>query len=55
MGNLAAILWQDGERAEAYWLQHQIVETQHRARGGDDPLTRAAAAVLETMQRDGSV
>ena len=53
MGNLAAILWQDGERAEAYWLQHGLVETQHRARGADDPMTRAAVAVLETMQRDG--
>jgi len=53
MGNLAAVLWNDGERGEAYWLQHAIVETQRRVRGGDDPATRAAVAVLEAMQRGG--
>ncbi len=52
MGNLAAILWQYGERGEAYWLQRQLVETQRRARGDDDPATRAALAVLAAMERD---
>jgi len=53
IGNLAAILWQYGERAEAYWLQAQLVETQRRVRGEDDPATRAALAVLAAMQHDG--
>ena len=52
IGNLAAILWDYGERAEAYWLQAQVVET-HRAARGDDPATRAAEAVLAAMHRDG--
>ena len=53
MGNLAATLWQFGERGEAYWLQRQLVETQRNAHGPDDPATRAAAAVLAAMHRDG--
>ena len=40
-------------RGEAYWLQCQLVETRRRAAGDDDPATRAAAAVLEAMHRDG--
>jgi len=52
MSNLAAVLWQEGERAEAYALQQQVVEMRRRERGGDDEATRAAAAVLETMERD---
>ena len=52
MGNLAAILWQIGERDEAYWLQQQVVETRRRVHGDDDPATRAAMAVFEVMQRD---
>ena len=55
MGNLAAVLWQGGERGDAYWLQHQIVDSHRRARGDGDPATRAALAVLEAMQRDGAV
>ena len=53
IGNLAAILWQFGERGEAYWLQAQLVETQRRLRGEDDPSTRTALAVLAAMQHDG--
>ena len=53
VGNLAAILWQFGERGEAYWLQAQLVEAQRRVRGEDDPATRAALAVLAAMQHDG--
>ena len=49
---LAAILWQFGERGEAYWLQRQLVETRRRAQP-DDPATRAAIAVLEAMHKDG--
>ena len=52
LGNLAAILWQFGERGEAYWLQCHVVETRRRARG-DEPATLAAAAVLDAMHRDG--
>jgi hypothetical protein len=53
IANLAAMLWQYGERGEAYWLQCQVVETRRRAQGEDDPATRAAMAVLEAMHRDG--
>ena len=52
MGNLAAVLWQQGDRGEAYALQQEVVELQRRARGEDDPATLAAAAVLETMECD---
>ncbi len=51
MSNLAAILWQEGDRAEAYALQQQVVEMRSRLQGEDDPATRAAAAVLEMMER----
>jgi hypothetical protein len=52
MSNLAAVLWQEGERAEAYALQQQVVEMRRRERGEDDEATRAAAAVIEMMERD---
>jgi len=52
MGNLAAILWQEGDRAEAYALQQHVVEMQRRTRGGDDQATRTTTAVLEIMERD---
>ena len=52
MGNLAAVLWQEGERAEAYALQQQVVELQRRALGEDNPATRGASAVLEMMERE---
>ncbi len=52
MSNLAAILWQEGDRAEAYALQQQVVEMRSRLQGEDDPATRAAAAVIEMMERD---
>jgi hypothetical protein len=53
MGNLAAMLWQDGDRAEAYALQQQVVEFQARLHGENNDATRAAAAVLASMERDG--
>ena len=52
MGNLAAVLWQQGDRGEAYALQEHVVEMQRRARGDGDEATLAAAQVLETMERD---
>ena len=52
MSNLAAVLWQEGDRAEAYALQQQVVEMRRRIQGEDDPVTRAAAAVVEMMERD---
>jgi hypothetical protein len=52
MSNLVAILWQEGDRAEAYALQQQVVEIQRGERGEDDEATRAAAAVIEMMERD---
>jgi hypothetical protein len=52
MSNLAAVLWQEGDRAEAYALQQQVVEMRGREWGEDDEATRAAAAVLEMMERD---
>jgi hypothetical protein len=52
MSNLAAVLWQEGDRAEAYALQQQVVEMRSRLQGEDDPATRAAAAVLAMMERD---
>ena len=55
MGNLAAILWQMGERDEAYWLQQQVVETRRRVSGDEDQATRAAIAAFAVMQRDSGV
>jgi hypothetical protein len=52
MSNLAAILWQEGDRAEAYALQQQVLEMRSRLQGEDDPATRAAAVVLEMMERN---
>jgi hypothetical protein len=52
MGNLAGILWQGGDHAEAYELQRQVVELHGRVHGADDRAARAAAAVLEMMERD---
>ena len=53
MGNLAALLWQEGDHDEAYWLQHQVAETRRRLAGDDDPATRNALAVLDAMTRAG--
>jgi hypothetical protein len=53
LANLAAVLWQYGERGEAYWLQSQVVDIRRAAFGEADAGTRAAAAVLEAMHRDG--
>jgi eukaryotic-like serine/threonine-protein kinase len=53
MGNLAGVLWQEGDHAEAYELQRQVVELYRRVDGAGDRTTLAAAAVLETMERDG--
>jgi tetratricopeptide repeat protein len=51
MSNLAAILWQEGDREEAYALQQQVIEMQRSVRGDSDEATLAAMAVLETMER----
>ena len=55
ISNLAAVLWQMEEHDEAYWLQYHMAEALRRTRGDDDPRTRAALAILDTMQRDGRV
>jgi len=52
MGNLAAILWQQGERGEACALQQHVVGILRRVRGDGDQTTFAAAQVLEMMERD---
>jgi Flp pilus assembly protein TadD len=52
MSNLAAVLWQEGDRAEAYALQQQVVEMRRREEGDNHEATRAAAAVIEMMERD---
>src|SRR5205823_1478535 len=52
MGNLAAVLWQQDDRDEAYALQQYVVDLQRRVRGADDPATCAAAEVLEVMESD---
>jgi hypothetical protein len=52
MGNLATVLWQQGDRDEAYALQQYVVDLQRRARGDGDPATCAAVEVLEMMERD---
>jgi hypothetical protein len=52
MGNLAAILWQQGDRDEAYALQQHVAETLRRVRGDGDQATGAAAQVLEMMEQD---
>jgi len=53
LANLAALLWQHGDRSEAYWLQQQVVESRRQAFGEEDAGTRVAIAVLEAMHRDG--
>jgi hypothetical protein len=52
MGNLAAILWQEGERAEAYALQQHVVELHCRVHGDGSEAAQAAIAVLQMMERD---
>jgi len=52
MGNLAGILWQQGDQGEAYALQQHVVETLRRVRGDWDQVTIAAAQVLGMMERD---
>ena len=52
MGNLASVLWQMGERDEAYWLQQQVADTQRRLHGDNDRASRAALAALQAMQKD---
>jgi len=52
MSNLASILWQHGDRSEAYALQQHVVDLRRRVNGDADPATRAAAEVLEIMERD---
>ena len=52
MSNLAAILWQRADREEAYALQQHVVDIKRRVHGETDPATRAAAEILEMMERD---
>jgi hypothetical protein len=52
MSNLAAILWQRRDREEAYALQQHVVDIKRRVHGDPDQATRAAAEVLEMMERD---
>ena len=52
MGNLAAVLWQEGDTAGAYELQRQVVELHRRVHGDTDRATLVAAAIFETMERD---
>jgi hypothetical protein len=52
MSNLAAILWQRADREEAYALQQHIVDIKRRVHGEADQATRAAAEILEMMERD---
>jgi len=52
MGNLAGVLWQAGDHAEAYELQRQVVELHRCVHGDDDRATVTALAVLEMMERD---
>jgi Tetratricopeptide repeat len=52
MANLAALLWQCGERDDAFVLQERVFDALHRTRGTDDPATRDARAVLDSMLRE---
>jgi hypothetical protein len=52
MGNLAGLLWQEGERDEAFSLQEQVAEALRRTRGADDPAARNAQAALDSMLRE---
>jgi hypothetical protein len=51
IGNLAAVLWQAGDHAKAYALQHQVVALQRRRLGDADETVGAAQAVLDMMER----
>jgi hypothetical protein len=50
-GNLAALLWQRGEYAEAHALQLHLVEARCRRDGADSEKARSARAVLAMMER----
>ena len=52
MGNLAAVLWQKGDRDEAYALQQHVVDLHRRVYGKSTQATCSAAQVLEMMERD---
>jgi hypothetical protein len=52
MSNLASILWQQGDRSEAYALQQHVVDMRRRVNGEADQATCAAAEVLGVMERD---
>jgi hypothetical protein len=52
MGNLAAVLWQQRDRDEAYALQQHVVDLRLNVSGDRDLATRAAVEVLEMMERD---
>ena len=51
MGNLAGILWQDGDWDEAYELQCEVVDLHRQVHGNDAQATLTAGAILETMER----
>jgi hypothetical protein len=52
VGNLAALLWQSGEREEAYALQDEVAASLSRSRPADDPAVQRAQAVLDLMLRE---
>jgi len=52
MGNLAALLWQGGEREEAFAVQEHVAGALRRTRGDADPAAQTARAVLDSMLRE---
>ncbi|HEV2301802.1 MAG TPA: hypothetical protein VGR91_09560, partial [Stellaceae bacterium] len=51
LGNLAGVLWQEGECEAAYALQLAVVEERRRGAGAGDAATVAAEAALAAMER----
>jgi hypothetical protein len=46
MGNLASVLWQEGNQEEAYAVQYSVAELMRTVLGPDAPATQAAEATL---------
>lgn len=55
MGSLAALMWQQGEREDAFGLAEHVAERLCRTRGADDPAARNAKAVRDAMLGDSGV
>jgi len=52
MANLAALLWQEGERDKGFALQEQVAAALRRTRGAGDQAAGDAQAILDSMLKE---